>query len=221
MNLEQVKNNQDEPLRFLVLSASLRKDSLNSQLAKLAEEILTKNGVLVDFAHMNEFDCPSFNQDLEVNGFVSEGALEFNKRLLANHAFIISSPEYNGSMPGLLKNMIDWVSRIRPQPFNLHNALLMSASPSMVGGNRALWSLRMPLEHLGTRVYPNMFSLAMAHKAFAPDGKLEDETLAKRFEDNLVAFMDLVEASTQYPCMKKAWVEFLGEKPEALIDRVE
>jgi len=124
-------------------------------------------------------------------------------------------------MPGHVKNTIDWVSRVRPQPFNEKNALLMSASPSMAGGNRALWSLRVPFEHLGTRVYPDMFSLAMAHKAFTPEGIIADEKLAKRFEDNLISFMNLVEAAVHYPCIKKAWVEFLGEKPDPVTERVE
>lgn len=207
--------------KILVFSASLRKDSLNTQLAKYAAEILVKNKIIVDYAEMREFEVPGFNQDLESELAEIKGAEEFRKRLLANDGFIIASPEYNGSMPGLLKNMIDWVSRFRPQPFQNRHALLMSASPSMVGGNRGLWALRMPLEHLGTNVYPNMFSLAMAHKAMSPEGKIADETLAKRFEDNLIAWTALVEASKHYPCMKKAWVEFLGEKADALIDRVE
>jgi chromate reductase, NAD(P)H dehydrogenase (quinone) len=218
---EQQKNNRTEPTRFLVFSASLRKDSLNTRLAKLAASVIEKNGAKADYANMNEFDCPSFNQDLEINNFLPKGAEEFRKRILANDAFVISSPEYNGSMPGFLKNTIDWVSRFRPQPFNEHHALLMSASPSMAGGNRALWSLRMPFEHLGTRVFPDMFSLAMAHKAFTAEGEIADEILAKRFEANLVAFMNLVEAAKHYPCMKKAWVEFLGEKPDPLTERVE
>src|SRR5881394_2569861 len=54
------------------------------------------------------------------------------------------APEFNGSMPGALKNAIDWVSRFRPQPFNGKHALLLSASPSMAGGNRGLWALRVP-----------------------------------------------------------------------------
>jgi NAD(P)H-dependent FMN reductase len=124
-------------------------------------------------------------------------------------------------MPGLLKNLIDWVSRFLPQTFNEKHALLMSSSPSMAGGNRALWSLRMPLEHLGSNVYPNMFSLAMAHKALTPDGKIADEILAKRFDENVFSFMDLVEAAKNYPCMKKAWVEFLGELPDPVTERVE
>jgi chromate reductase, NAD(P)H dehydrogenase (quinone) len=206
---------------FLVFSASLRNDSLNTRLAKLAAQAIEKNGGKVDFAEMAEFDCPSFNQDLEVNNFHPKGAEAFRNRLLANDAFIIASPEYNGSMPGILKNVIDWVSRFRPQPFHQHHALLLSASPSMAGGNRGLWSLRIPLEHLGTRVYPDMFSLASAQQAFDENGHLKDETLAKRFEDNLVAFMNLAEASKHYPCMKKAWVEFLGEKPAKETERVE
>ena len=208
-------------MSFLIFSASLRGDSLNTKLARLAREVVEKNGSKVDFAQMSDFDCISYNQDVENKDPFPKGATTFRDRLLANDAFIISSPEYNGSVPGLLKNVIDWVSRFRPQPFNEHNAMLMSASPSMAGGNRALWSLRIPLEHLGTRVYPNMFSLASAHQAFTPEGKIADEKLAKRFEDNIIAFMNVVEAAKHYPCIKKAWVEFLGEKPDPVTERVE
>lgn len=220
MKKDELKS-KNEPVRLLVFSASLRKDSLNTHLSKLAVQVIENNGGKVDYASMSEFDCPSMNQDLEVNNFHPDGAEEFRKRILANDAFIISSPEYNGSMPGIIKNSIDWVSRFRPQPFNEKHVLLMSASPSMVGGNRGLWSLRIPLEHLGANVFPNMFSLAMAHKAFTPMGEIADETLAKRFEENLISFMNLVEAAKHYPCMKKAWVEFLGEKTDAVTDRVE
>jgi chromate reductase, NAD(P)H dehydrogenase (quinone) len=221
VNNPLLNRNRPEPLRFLVFSASLRMDSLNTRSAKLAALVIEKNGGIADLANMIEFDCPSFNQDLESNDFHPPGAEEFRKRLLANDAFIISSPEYNGSVSGVLKNAIDWVSRFHPQPFNERNALLLSASPSMVGGNRGLWSLRIPLEHLGARVFPNMFSLATAHKSFTPDGNIGDATLAKRFEDNIVDFMDHVEAAKNYPCIKKAWVEFLGEKPDPVTERVE
>ncbi len=220
MNEHKKKGKQD-PLRILVFSASLRKDSINTTLAKLAASVIEKNGGIVDFASMSEFDCPSFNQDLEINDFHPTGAEEFKKRILANDAFIISSPEYNGSIPGLLKNSIDWVSRFRPQPFNEQHCLLMSASPSMGGANHGLWSLRIPLEKLGSNIFSSMFSLATAHKAFTSEGKIADETLAKRFEDNLIAFMNVVEASKHYPCIKKAWVEFLGEKTDVVTERVE
>ena len=198
----------------------MRKDSLNTRLAKIAALKIEKNGGVVDFADMKDFDCLSFNQDLETNNFHPQGAEEFNKRLNGNDAFIIASPEYNASMPGHLKNVIDCVSRFRPQPFNEMHGYLMSASPSMVGGNRALWSLRIPLEHLGARVFPDMFSLAMAHQAFNTDGSLVNAALDKRFEENLVSFMELVEAAKNYPCMKKAWVEFLGEPAYPVTEQV-
>jgi len=66
-----------------------------------------------------------------------------------------------------------------------------------------------------------MFSLAVAHESFDEKGNLKDETLSKRFEDNLVGFLQLVEASKHYPCIKKAWIEFLGEKPTKETERVE
>lgn len=218
MNPQQ---NKEEPIRILVFSVSLRKESFNTKLAKLASVVIEKHGGVADFADMKEFYTPSFNQDLEVNDYHPAGAVEFRNRILKNDAFIIASPEYNASVPGLIKNSIDWVSRFRPQPFNEKHALLMSASPSMVGGNRGLWQLRIPLEHLGVNVFPNMFSLAMAHKAFDTSGYIADEMLAKRFEDNVTAFINLVEAAKNYPCIKKAWVEFLGEKTDPETDRVE
>jgi len=221
MTQENPTKGRREPISFLVFSASMRIGSLNTQLARLAAATIEKHGARVDYANMQEFDSPSYNGDNETESGIPAGAVEFNKRLLANDALVISSPEYNGSMPGLLKNAIDWVSRFRPQPFNEKQVLLLSASPSMVGGNRGVLALRIPLEHLGARVFPNMFSLAMAHKAFTPDKKIADETLGKRFEDNIVSFMNLVEAQAHYPCIKKAWVEFLGEKTDAVTDRVE
>ena len=214
-------NKRGEPVRLLMFSASLRNDSLNTRLINLARTIVEKHGGLVDHATMREFDCPSYNGDDEKSEGIAGGADEFKKRLEANDAFVISSPEYNGSMPGVIKNVIDWASRFRPQPFNEKHGLLMSASPSMAGGNRGLWALRVPLEHLGAPIFPDMFSLATAHQAFADDGTIKDPKLAKRFEDNIVAFMNLVEAAKHYPCMKKAWVEFLGEKTDAVTERVE
>jgi len=217
--MEKHKYTNQEPLKVLVFAASLKEDSLNDTLAKLAEGILLRHGCRVDFANMREFDAPAYNQDLESN--IPDSITDFRNRILSNDAFIIASPEYNGSMPGYLKNSIDWVSRFRPQPFNEKHAMVMSASPSMAGGNKGLWQLRVPLEHLGADVFPSMFSLALAHKAFDENGNIADPTLAQRFERTLTSFINLVEAAKNYPCMKHAWVEFLGEKTDAATDRVE
>lgn len=209
------------PLQILVFSASLRAESFNTRLASLAARVVESDGAKVDRASMAEFVAPPFDADVEGRDGMPEGAVRFRERLQEANAFVIASPEYNASMTGSLKNAIDWVSRSKPQPFNERQGLLMSASPSMSGGNRGLWALRVPLEHLGARVYPDMFSLAQAHVAFADDGSIADAELQKRFEVNITNFMDLVEAATHYPCIKREWVEYLGQRPDPAFDRVE
>ena len=102
---------------------------------------------------------------------------------------MISSPEYNYSVPGTLKNLIDWTSRIRPQPFKGKNILVMSASPAMAGGSRGLWHLRVPLEGLGAFVYPEMFSLSIAYDAFDPQGNLKDKNLMSNIENSIRDFL--------------------------------
>lgn len=201
------------PVRFLVFSGSLRADSLNSRLAMLAAHVIEANGGIVDRAAMQNFDAPSYDEDEQDTEGFPAGIQEFHRRLEANDAFVIASPEYNASIPGALKNAIDWVSRYRPQPFNTRHGLLLSASPSMVGGNRGLWALRVPLEHLGARVFPDMFSLAQAHQAFNNDGQIANPQLQSRFEQTIAAFMNLVEADIHYVCLKKTWFEYLGEQP--------
>ena len=210
-----------EPVRFLVFCASLRADSLNGQLAQLAADTIEANGGIVDSTAMPAFETPSYNADVQDRAGFPPGADRLRECIQTNDAFVISSPEYNASMPGLLKNTIDWVSRFSPQPFNEKHGLLLSASPSMVGGNRGAWALRVPFEHLGARIYPDMFSLAQAHVAFDDDGRLADQRLQERFESTIVGFIDLAEASKHYPRVKTKWVEYLGERPDPATDRIE
>jgi chromate reductase, NAD(P)H dehydrogenase (quinone) len=207
-------------VKVLVFAASLRAESLNRKLANLAVRAAQDYGATVDVASMRDFDVPLYDGDLEAAKGLPAGAEELRRRLAESDAFIISSPEYNGSMPGTLKNLIDWTSRFRPQPFDGRHGLLLSASPSLAGGNRGLWALRMPFEHLGARIFPDMFSLAMAHKAFTAE-ELTDGALRARFDKTVQAFLSLAEAAKHYPCIKRAWVEFLGEPPGAGDDRVD
>src|SRR5688500_8721321 len=207
-------------LKVLVFAASLRAESFNRKLAALAARVAEQAGAIVDHASMREFDVPLYDGDVEKAQGLPAGAHELRRRLLDSDAFIVSSPEYNASMAGPIKNLIDWTSRFRPQPFDGRHGLLVSASPSLAGGNRGLWALRVPLEHLGARIYPDMFSLAAAHKALV-DGEIADGTLRARFEKTILAFLSLAEAAKHYPCIKRAWVEFLGETPGTPADRVD
>jgi NAD(P)H-dependent FMN reductase len=206
---------------ILVLGASLRSGSLNDRLATLAADTVEQKGGSVERATMADFQCPPYDQDVELASGLPSGARALHDKLQGVDGFIIASPEYNASMSGVLKNTIDWVSRFRPQPFNGKQALLMAASPSMSGGKVGLWALRVPLEHLGARVYPDMFALAQAHQAFDASGKIADPKLQKWFESTVDCFIDLVEASKHYPGLKKQWIEFLGERPDEETTRVE
>ncbi|MFD3546827.1 NADPH-dependent FMN reductase [Streptomyces sp. NPDC058655] len=204
-----------EPLRILVLSASLRAESLNTRLALLAERLITDAGAVVDRASLRDFPLPPYDGDVEDADGVPAAAGDLGRRIAEAQAFLIAAPEYNASIPGALKNALDWVSRLRPQPFKDRHALLLSASPSLVGGNRGLWALRVPLEHLGTRVYPDMFSLAAAHQGFTDTGDLTDTGLQDRLAETLQTFLGLVEADTRYVCLERRWYEFLGDRTGA------
>ena len=127
-----------DKVRFLIFSASLGSESLNTRPASLAAQCISARGGEVDLASMAQFDAPSFDSDRLLETGFPPGAREFAERLRSTGAFVISSPEHNAS-------------RFTPQPFNECHALLMSASPSIVGGNRGLWALRVPFEHLGAR----------------------------------------------------------------------
>src|SRR5687767_4719486 len=106
-----MQNEARRPIRVLTFAASLRRDSLNVRLLSVARSIVARVGAEVDAATMGEFDCPSYDGDVETKDGIPSGASRFRERLLACDAFVISSPEYNGSMPGVLKNVIDWASR--------------------------------------------------------------------------------------------------------------
>ncbi|MGW1767158.1 NADPH-dependent FMN reductase [Streptomyces sp. NPDC002073] len=203
------------PLRVLVLAGSSRAGSVNARLAGLVAAQVERSGATVDLARLREFEMPTYDGDAEADEGPPAGAALLRERLLAAQALVIASPEYNASVPGVLKNAVDWVSRFRPQPFKDKQTLLVSASPSMVGGNRGLWALRVPLEHLGARVYPDMFSLAMAHAAFGEDGGLTDAGLRERLAATVDSFLALAEADTRYLCLQRRWYEFLGDESTA------
>lgn len=200
-----------QPLNILVLSGSARKESLNTRLANLAVEAASKFGTSTTQRTVGDFSCPGYDGDDEDLTGLPPAAISFGSALDEADAFIIACPEYNASMPGTVKNLIDWVSRLRPHPWHGKHGLIMSASPSMVGGNRGLWSLRVPLEHLGAHIYPDMFSLADAGHQLNAAGQLTNDALADRFTSTVTGLLELVEAAKHYPCARTAWIEFLGE----------
>jgi chromate reductase, NAD(P)H dehydrogenase (quinone) len=166
-------------VKLLAVSGSQRKGSLNKQLLARATVLLEKAGAEVEPVDLRALALPFYDGDLEAASGLPPQAHELANLVTGADGLVFASPEYNFSIPALVKNAIDWLSRAKPMPLRGKTALLLSASVSLVGGNRGLWSLRVPLEVLGVHVYPDMFSLASAPQAFAEDGGLRDELLEK------------------------------------------
>lgn len=180
-------------MKLLMFAASLRQNSCNKKLITVSSEVVKTGGCVTDRADFSEFCAVNYNADVQDNiGFPVE-INNFVQRLKQCDGLIISSPEYNFSTPGTLKNLIDWVSRINPMPWKDVPVLLMSASPSLVGGNRGLWSTRIPLEACGSFVFPDMFSLSSAYDAFDENGQLKDKNLFDRLNKTIHSFISFVE----------------------------
>ncbi len=167
-------------MRFVAIAGALREGSLNKQLLRLATRTLEQDGMQIDLVDLKTLAIPFYDGDIEASSGLPAGAQELVARIAASNGLVIASPEYNFSVPAVLKNAIDWVSRAKPMPLRGKAAVLLSASPSLVGGNRALWVLRMSLESLGTHVHPDMFSLSSANQAFDETGDLKDAALGRR-----------------------------------------
>jgi chromate reductase len=180
--------------RVLILAASVRTGSFNVMLSRLASDALRRAGAEVETAQYADLVAPNYDADAERAVGVPAPVRLFGERLRAVDAFLIVSPEYNASVPGSLKNLIDWASRLKPQPFREHHGLLMSASPRYNGGNRGLWALRVPLEHLGANVFPEMFSVPNADDGFTAEGGFADPKDPMRLDRTVEGFLKLVRA---------------------------
>jgi NAD(P)H-dependent FMN reductase len=121
---------------------------------------------------------PFYDGDIEASDGLPPQARELKAMMLAHDALLLSCPEYNSSISGVLKNTIDWVSRPRPNEpsaFKGKIAGLLAASPGNLGGVRGLLTVRQVLTTLGVLVVPTQFALSQAANAFADDGTLRDE----------------------------------------------
>ncbi|WP_332743124.1 NADPH-dependent FMN reductase [Hydrogenophaga sp.] len=171
------------PLPLLVFAGSTRRQSFNRQLATVAARRAQAEGAQVTHIELADFDLPIYNADLEARG-TPAAAVKLKELFHAHPAWIIVSPEYNGSYTALLKNTIDWVSSpIKgdplwsngTKPFTGKVVGLLSASPGALGGLRSLSHLTPLLLNLECWVAPRQFALSRAGEAFDPDGQLATE----------------------------------------------
>lgn len=180
-------------MNYLLFSGSLRSGSYNKKLVAVVHSILAGNPAAnIKIADIRSLSIPVYDGDVEAVG-IPEGVKELGKMIQEADALIISSPEYNGSIAGVLKNTIDWVSRLRPVPLERKPILLMGASPGYFGSIRALGFTRAPFETLGSYLYPQSFALPKAGDAFTPTGDLVDEGTKKRLSGILDSFAQFAE----------------------------
>jgi chromate reductase, NAD(P)H dehydrogenase (quinone) len=180
-------------MNILAFAASLRAASFNRQLIRQAGAILRATpGIDVDLADFREFEMPMYDGDLEERDGIPAGGREFIRRIQAADGLVISTPEYNGGIPGTLKNAIDWASRTDPIPFEGKPILLIGASPGGLGAVRSLWHSRVPLETIGAYVYPEMLGVPRAHQAFDDSGTLRDANMLSRLRGLLESYIDFV-----------------------------
>ncbi|WFU16924.1 NAD(P)H-dependent oxidoreductase [Bradyrhizobium sp. CB3481] len=159
-------------LKILVIPGSLRSGSLNAKLAAVAAHALVKEGAEVTRISLGDFPLPIYDGDLQAKSGVPKHAVNLKRMMSAHHGVLIVTPEYNSSVPALVKNTIDWVSRVqdphetRGQVFRDKVFAIAAASGNRLGGARALAALRLILSACHAQVIPNQLALAFAEDAY-------------------------------------------------------
>jgi NAD(P)H-dependent FMN reductase len=183
--------------RILVLGGSLRTGSYSASLAALAVHVLATRDVAVTRLSLADHPLPLYDADLEAASGVPEPARRLHAQMTAHAGIFVATPEYNASLPPLLKNAIDWVSRVRPaggdsrSPFRDRVWALGSTSTGPFGGIRAIMHLRQVLElGLGATVLPEQILVTFAGSAFGADGGLTDERSAAQLDKVLARLVD-------------------------------
>jgi len=159
-------------LKILVIPGSLRSGSLNAKLAAVAAHEFAQSGVEVTRISLSDFPLPIYDGDLQAKSGMPKNAVNLKRMIGAHHGVLIVTPEYNASVPALVKNTIDWVSRVqdphetRGQVFRDRTFAIAAASGGRLGGTRALAALRLILSACHATVIPNQLALSFAEEAY-------------------------------------------------------
>ncbi|QKV19502.1 NADPH-dependent FMN reductase [Oricola thermophila] len=182
--------------RVLVFAGSNRSGSFNRQLAQAAAKVLALQGAEVTMIALADYPLPLVDEDLKKEKGVPANAIRLARLFAAHDALFLASPEYNASIPPLVKNTIDWVSLVRSdgsgpvRPFDGLTVALGSASDGKLGGIRGLYHLRAVLMNVGAQVVSQQCAISWANKAFGEDGMPSDEREAKHLEKACRALLD-------------------------------
>jgi chromate reductase len=184
--------------KILVLAGSTRTGSHNIKLAALAAKELTLIDADVTRISLVDYSLPLYEGDLESKAGAPANALRLKQMLMAHHGVFIASPEYSASVTPLLKNAIDWVSRVRERGDPTYAAFkgrvfaISSASPGRAGGLRSLMALRQILElGCGALVIPEQVAIPQADNAFDDMDNIIDLAIANLFRAQLARLVDM------------------------------
>ena len=159
-------------LKILVIPGSLRSGSLNAKLAAVAAHALALEGAEITRISLSDFPLPIYDGDLQAKSGVPKHAVNLKRMMAAHHGVLIVTPEYNSSVPPLVKNTIDWLTRVqdaqepRGQVFRERAFAIAAASESRLGGTRSLAALRLILTACHATVIPNQLALSFAGQAY-------------------------------------------------------
>ena len=184
--------------KILVLPGSTRSGSHNVRLAALAAKELTLLDAEVTRISLQDYPLPIFGADLEVRTGTPENAVKLKQMIMAHQGVFIASPEYSASVTPLLKNALDWVSRVRERGDPAYAAYknrvfaIASASPTATGGLRSLMALRQILElGCGALVIPEQIAVQQAETAFDEMDEIADSRTANLFRAQLARLVEL------------------------------
>jgi chromate reductase len=173
-------------MRLLFFAGSAREGSYNKKLARLAQHIATANGIEGVYVDLRDYPMPLYDGDLEAEQGPPAKAAEFKALLGEYQGVFIACPEYNSSITPLLKNTLDWVTRVRAEGetglevYRTRVFAISGASPGYYGAMRSLLTVRQVLViGLGATVIPQQLALPRANNAFEEDGSLKDEAQQK------------------------------------------
>jgi len=185
--------------KLLFFAGSARKDSTNKKLAHLASRLADEKGADVTYIDLAEFEMPLYHGDLEDEKGLPENAKRLKQLFIDHDGFFIASPEYNSSFSPLLKNSLDWISRVHEEdetPLVAYAgkvAALAATSPGALGGLRGLVALRMMLGNIGVTVIPNQVAIGSGFEAFDEEGNLSDEGQTGMLNATIEAFVKTTE----------------------------
>jgi chromate reductase len=166
-------------LKILVIPGSLRTGSLNAKLAAAAVHEFAQADVEVTRISLGDFPLPIYDGDLQSKSGVPKHAVNLKRLIGAHHGVLIVTPEYNSSVPPLVKNTIDWVTRVqdvnetRGQVFRGRPFAIAAASENRLGGTRSLAALRLILSACHATVIPNQLALSFAGEAYDDRDRLK------------------------------------------------